>query len=306
MVKKKDPQYWKNIAKKEKSWQLEQLKNDKFISDRIALYYTDALNRIQQDIDKFKKTTVTRVSINDFDIIVRDIDVLIQTSNNVWGKLVAKRSRHLLRVYNATARLGQQELLQSIVGAELVKMGVQIDDKVSQTLTQAARDEYTRQAGIFAQTVDPDLITDKRIYKDIAERVNGYNYSERVWQDVSVLKSKLDVVIGSNFITGLDNQAASRRLRQELSKYFDVSKRNADRIVRTETARVQFNIQKGSIKGNGYKYAQYIAEIGACDICSGLADGDDGHGRGVYTIDDVPDIPQHPYCRCSVSAYWVD
>ncbi|SEM41552.1 hypothetical protein SAMN05216431_102141 [Ligilactobacillus sp. WC1T17] len=41
-------------------------------------------------------------------------------------------------------------------------------------------------------------------------------------------------------------------------------------------------------------------------ICASIADSDDGWGRGVYKVADVPDLPVHPNCRCAISAYWLD
>ena len=80
----------------------------------------------------------------------------------------------------------------------------------------------------------------------------------------------------------------------------------SERIARTETARIQYVAAVNAIKSYGYEYARWYAEPVACRICSGIADYDDGFGRGIYPLKDLPDVPQHPNCRCSVGAYWVD
>ena len=101
-----------------------------------------------------------------------------------------------------------------------------------------------------------------------------------------------------------------RDIAEKLNKYVKDSFQNADyaseRIARTETARIQYVAAVNAIKGYGYEYARWYAEPVACKICAGIADYDDGFGRGVYPLKDLPDLPVHPCCRCSVGAYWVD
>ncbi|TGY57161.1 hypothetical protein, partial [Limosilactobacillus reuteri] len=44
-----------------------------------------------------------------------------------------------------------------------------------------------------------------------------------------------------------------------------------------------------------------------CHVCQRIADNDEYDlGYGVFPVDEVPQIPIHPNCRCSISAYWVD
>src|SRR5699024_10609321 len=81
----------------------------------------------------------------------------------------------------------------------------------------------------------------------------------------------------------------------------------AERLARTEMARVQFEAQKKSIIDTGYKYVKWIAEADACRTCREIAYKDNGYDEdGIYKAKDVPDIPVHPNCMCSISAYWVD
>lgn len=81
----------------------------------------------------------------------------------------------------------------------------------------------------------------------------------------------------------------------------------AERLARTETARVQFEAQQKSIFDAGYKYVKWMAEGSACKFCREIAYKDNGYDEdGVYKVKNVPDIPVHPNCMCSISAYWVE
>ena len=57
----------------------------------------------------------------------------------------------------------------------------------------------------------------------------------------------------------------------------------------------------------GYKYVKWMAEGSACKFCREIAYKDNGYDEdGVYKVKNVPDIPVHPNCMCSISAYWVE
>ena len=73
----------------------------------------------------------------------------------------------------------------------------------------------------------------------------------------------------------------------------------ADRILRTEGARVSGRQQAHDIKQAGFDKMEWIASAGACNHCAPL-DGKvfraDKFGEDPYVL------PFHPNCRCSVVA----
>ncbi|WP_302757695.1 hypothetical protein [Ligilactobacillus salivarius] len=61
-----------------------------------------------------------------------------------------------------------------------------------------------------------------------------------------------------------------------------------------------------SLKRNGYDFCKWYKEPSACHDCALIGNQDNGWGKGIYKVKDVPIIPVHPNCRCAVDAYWVD
>lgn len=61
-----------------------------------------------------------------------------------------------------------------------------------------------------------------------------------------------------------------------------------------------------SLKRNGYDFCKWYKEPSACHDCALIGNQDNGWGKGIYKVKDVPIIPVHPNCRCAVGAYWVD
>ena len=81
-----------------------------------------------------------------------------------------------------------------------------------------------------------------------------------------------------------------------LAKKYDTSKANAQRLLKTEIARINADTQLAMLKDNGFTHMIYVAEPGACDICGPL-------DKKAIPIDKVEKgvnmFPMHPNCRCS-------
>lgn len=75
-----------------------------------------------------------------------------------------------------------------------------------------------------------------------------------------------------------------------------------ERLMRTELARVQTEVQKQSFQRNGFEMYEFIANGDCCDICKEM-DGKHFEVSEMMPGENAP--PMHPNCRCSVAA-WVD
>lgn len=85
------------------------------------------------------------------------------------------------------------------------------------------------------------------------------------------------------------------------------AKYHAERLMRTELARVQTEAQKQSIEENGFELYQFFVNGGCCSACEEVAKKKTKYGTGVYRIKDLqPGLnaaPIHPNCRCSIAPY---
>ena len=63
-------------------------------------------------------------------------------------------------------------------------------------------------------------------------------------------------------------------------------------IANTETARAVTQASVGAYRADGVTRVEWLDSPGACDECMSYA------GQ-TYPIDDAPDLPAHPNCRCS-------
>lgn len=131
--------------------------------------------------------------------------------------------------------------------------------------------------------------------KVIDQGIKGVKWSDRIWSNQTRLRTDMSNILRESL---LDSQNPTTYTKQIKDRY-GVSRYEAERILRTEGARVSADQQVKSIKSAGYKKLEWVAGAGSCQLCMEL-DGKQfkasSFGSGRYVI------PKHPNCRCSVVA----
>jgi len=93
---------------------------------------------------------------------------------------------------------------------------------------------------------------------------------------------------------GIVNEKTQRQIIKDIQAEVEMSKTRATRIVRTETMRaVNTGVKDRYVRG-GVEYVKWLAcgDDRTCDRCADL----DGK---IFPIDEVPEAPLHPGCRCT-------
>lgn len=239
--------------------------------------------------------------------IVEQANQMRKAGKQVTYADFSKAVNDQMRVYNATMRINRLEMLKSQIGLEMVRSGIDVDKALHDKLSQDYIDEVKRQAGIMGVTAKPSMWTDSKVAKVIMSQTESANFSQRLWANQAALKSQLDQVISTGIIQGQNPREMATKLKANVAKTITNYRYVTERLARTESARVQHRAQMDSLIANDYRFCKWHAEPGHCKVCGEIANNDpDGNGRGVYEVDDVPNIPVHPNCRCSISAYWVN
>lgn len=157
----------------------------------------------------------------------------------------------------------------------------------------------------------------------------GYRLSDRVWRTGNKQRKQINQIIQRGIRRGEGVNTISRRLNRYLlpSNSPVVYKRDgrivrrkqgtggggahrSRSLVRTELQRVNADATKEGtriladrVPGIGTRYSLSPAhpEFDRCD--SHAAGSSPGFPRGVYRVEDVPRIPDHPQCLCMYSTY---
>ncbi|EUJ64732.1 minor capsid protein [Listeria fleischmannii] len=193
-----------------------------------------------------------------------------------------------LRLYNMKMRLSRLQLLKNEIAIELSKYSDLSEQYMRQRLTEFARTEIERQSGILAGTV--------RFSKDATTKIINGSFKNvsfsMIWgKDMAQIQALLEKTL-DNAITRGENP--KKMISEVREKFVNVSHKQASRLLITETAHVQTQIQLHAFKQAGYTKVRFIAEPGACSTCSQYADQ-------VFLIEELlAKPPLHPYCRCSL------
>lgn len=313
--------YWR-----EREWQLKQLKNDDRFNQELKRYYDQLIVGINKEIDREiaslasrndtsidnARAAVTGTDISAYEseaqALVHQADLMRAAGHHVTYDDFSDEVNERMRIYNATMRINRLELLKSQIGLHMIECGMQVDQAVQDKVSKDYTDELKRQAGILNVTAKNDrLWTSSDIAKQIMVQFNGATFSQRIWANQDALKATLDAVISVGVIQGKNPRQMAKLLKGQVRTTINNHRYVTERITRTESARVQHAAQVKSLTDNGYRWCKWYAEPGACRACQEIVDNDPyDKGLGVYPVNKVPEIPVHPNCRCSISAFWSD
>lgn len=288
--------YWR---KREEQHIAQMIKHEKQMKKAIAERFQVAIDNINKEIDANWQRFAGKegVSLSEAKKVSMEMDVKAfarKAKQYVKTKDFSKTANDELRLYNVTMRVNRLELLKSQIGLELIALSDDLDKYTVDLLTNEGIAEAKRQAGILGETIFDG-------YKDFVEAVvNGSfhsaTFSERIWGNMEAFKAELDKLLVQTVTQGKNPRDMARKLRN----LFDSSKYEAERLMRTESARVQTEIQNQSYKKYGIDEYEYIAEPTACPVCFPL------NGK-IFKVEDLSPgqnaSPMHANCRCSTAPY---
>lgn len=272
--------------------------DEKEYDRRVKEIYQSQADAIQEQIDAFYGRYAAKEGISIAEAKKRVSKVDIAEYERKAAKYVAEKNfsdkaNAEMRLYNATMRINRLELLKAKIGLELVAGHDELEKYMAGILKGRTIDELKRQAGILGETVRGNV---KAVNAIVNASFHNATFSDRIWMYQDLLKNRLSGLLQSGLIQGKN----PRELARELVREFGVSTSNAERLMRTELARVQTEAQKQSFEANGFTMYTFHANSGCCPHCQAL---DGQHFQVKDMMPGTNAAPLHPNCRCSVSAY---
>lgn len=289
-------EYWR---KREEENLIRNLKTEAEYIKAINGYYDYMLDQIQKEINGFytKYAKAEGITLAESKRKVSNLDIEAygrKAARYVKEKNFSKEANDEMRLYNATMKINRLELLKANIGLELVDGFDRIQKYFEEILTERTLSEFEHQAGILGETIHNNALTAHAI---VNASFSNASYSDRIWMYQGMMKAELSKLLQTGLIQGRN----PRQLATHLQKLFDVRKSDAERLMRTELARVQTEAQKQSYARNGYDQYVFIALGTACKDCADM-----DNGKPINIADMMPGTnapPMHPNCRCSTAAY---
>lgn len=190
----------------------------------------------------------------------------------VKDKDFSDKANEEMRLYNATMKINRLEMLKANIGLELISGHAELEKFMGGILKGRTEDELKRQAGILGKTVKSNA---KKADAIINASFHNADFSDRVWLYQDLLKADLSNLLTEGLIRGKNPNKLARELKEVF--YGGDPKKDggylfcAQRLMRTELARVQTDAQKQSFERNGFKKYEFIVNGGCCSICAGLS-----------------------------------
>ena len=273
-------------------------REEKQYDKEIEKIYQNMIDEINKEINGFysryaKKEGITmaeakkRVAKLDIEEYERKAEKYVKEKN------FSEQANTEMRLYNLTMKVNRLEMLKARIGLEMVSGFDELQKYYDEILTKRALDEFERQAGILGKSV-----TDPKKEAGVIVNASFKNatFSDRIWMYQGMLKSELDKLLQTGLIQGQNPRVLARHLKER----FGVSQYNAERLMRTEMARVQTESAKRSMEENEFEEYEFMAEGTACPICRAI---DGKHYKVKNMLPGTNAAPMHPNCRCAVTPY---
>lgn len=287
--------YWRKREEKQRE---KNIKDEKEYEKRIKALYRQELNAIEDRIYAFYTRYAGKEGITMAEAKRRVSKMDVQEFAEMAAKYVKEkdfsdRANEELRLYNLTMRVNYQQLLMYQIALESCATADELDQFMQDKLERRTLDEIKRQAGILGESL---LDQADMVHSIVNASFHNATFSDRIWANQAMLRSNLSNILTNALIQGRN----PRDYIKDIRKIFDVSRGQAERLLRTELARVQSEAQLKSYEKAEFDEYIFHALGDACPVCAVL------DGEHFKVKDAEPGInisPMHPNCRCSTGPY---
>lgn len=294
----KSSDYWR---KREEEWLAQIRKSEKAQAEEVQAIYDYMLDQIEKEINSFFEKYAAKKGISMAEAKKRASTIDIEAYMRKAAKYVKEKdfsdqANKEMLLYNMTMKVNRLELLKSSIGLDLVAGHDELKTYMGEKLTDHAVETLRHNAAILGPTVMNDA--DRKARVIVNSSFHNATFSDRIWQHQDKLRNEMTNILTTALIGGRN----PREFIPNLRKRFDVSARDAERLLRTELARVQTEAQKESYKDENIEEYEYIAcgLADCCDICRAL---DGKHFKLSKMVPGENAPPMHPNCHCSTGPY---
>lgn len=174
-------------------------------------------------------------------------------------------------------------------------LAIELNQTTDEYLVGAYERSYSSQAAALAELTErkiPGKMYKTRVQKAVFAEYNGLSFSDRIWQDKDKLTSSLRTSLQDMFVRQQHIEPAVKQIVERL----EVNRSYAERIVRTEGARVTEAATKQAYQEAKIEKYQYDATMDerTSSICEEL------NGQ-IFLLSEAQEgvnyPPMHPNCR---------
>lgn len=291
----------------------ELLRLDEASSQTFTMYQQQALTEISDNLQRFYmqyadesglSLAQTRQAVSRWDIAQwqRVIDQLDMTD---WDD----NAKYLAGEYAYQAGYDRTHLMGAMVGMSLISMMSKVQRHITDRVKTDAVSQQDHLKWLLGSDSSPVKVIKPKPVSIITQDETTALWSDNLWLKSESMANDVQALVNLHLRHGMSIDDLKGMLDQHVNpSQFSPGKSIADRIsqmdyqaeriLRTESARLVDEVNMTTYSMQGVKWVDWIAEPDACTTganCAGIAAG------GPYLLKDAPSIPDdtHPNCRCS-------
>lgn len=193
-------------------------------------------------------------------------------------------------------RLKVLSQLAKVLKAQCKDLAAYQDTTVTAVVEKVLDESYYSTAYVIDKGIEINksfaILSKEFIDTAINLEIDGKTFSNRIWDDCTLLANRVKSDVQKAMIQGSSTEKLARQIKRD----FGSSAYQAQRLINTEVARAVTAAQDEAYKNSGVVSMvlwSATLEDNTCDVCAGY----DGQ---YYALDNHPELPAHPGCRCAI------
>lgn len=205
--------------------------------------------------------------------------------NKLWLEMVTSGEISASNLFKAN----RYRDLRNAIDAELNALAGKNNNFVQESLMDTYISAWNDMSGFIGVSKEFTVLHREVAKQIIHQNYKGATFSDRIWDNMSELRSKLHDSVILSAVAGEDVRKVAKKLQKELNSSYSDSKR----ITITETSRV-FNeaCRTNALESGQFSTYTLLLEASACPACVDL--------EGIHFPLTKSILPVHPHCKCTM------
>lgn len=214
-----------------------------------------------------------------------------------------------VEVLSARSRISCLDALHALIGANMAQVAAIQEKAVSEhhkkvffdDFCESSYDFYTMGLGTVSEAVEKGALslTNVFVHEVVTEPWSGSMFSSRIWKNEWNMAQRVSEMVGRSLIAG----HSTKRIARDIEEALGVDRRNAERLILTESAHVKTEADLQVFSRLGIEQVEFNVTLDSRTCTTECAQ----HDGEVIAIKDLKDgvnkPPLHPRCRCGLLPY---
>lgn len=214
-----------------------------------------------------------------------------------------------VEVLSARSRISRLDALHALIGANMAQLAAVQEKVVTEHLEtlyyddflEGSYDFFTMGWGTATEAAESGALalSNAFVHEVITEPWSGAMFSNRIWKNEWNMAQRVSEMVGRSLIAG----HGVKRIARDIEEALGVDRRNAERLILTESAHVKTEADLQLFHTLNIKRVEYHATLDN-RTCKEECAQHDGEIIAIkYLKDGVNKPPLHPRCRCVLLPY---